>query len=681
MVNYIFLIVLFLLLPLSNVLSQDLYQEVDSLNKKIERLLKTDKEDAFLLADSLLRASAKSEWWFGIINAKHSLGHFHRLSGDYDLARSTIRENQNLIELHASEVPEYYQTTIQTILGVSYYHLAILDYYQGHYDMSVANTLKADSTYDLYLSNEPEKLTIYKNNLSTSAMLRGAVLYTQGKLDAAIPVFEQAILISHETGSEYNRVVSLINLGLLYKDKGDLKKSIEHQQEALNISQELNYSTLEANIQSSIGQVFYVMRDYERALGYGLRAYRNHQQADVKPGMAEVAANIGDNYKKLGHIDSARWYYDHSLALHRDMDQLDNQAYLLERIGGLLVETHQYDEALAFIDEGLDIVSDQSIPEEELLLTVAKAETQLGLGWDAQALITANKALQLAENTENIGFKKDVFGVAYSAYKANGLFEKALEFADNFSMLKDSLYTEEKAIDVARVEYRLALEEEKKLLEAEQNRQMLLVEQERERERLILYAALVGAVLLLIIAVILLRSYTIKKKSNALLAETNATLKKVSAKEAAALKEALLSKERELATLAMASHEKNKLLDSLEKTVTTFASRMDMDMKSSFQQMQKTINEGKNLDKSWDSFLHRFEDVYPGFFDGMKQNNPDLTVNELKLAAYIKIGMSNQEIANVSFLALGTVKSNINRLKKKLSLGPKDKIRDYLLAI
>ena len=80
-----------------------------------------------------------------------------------------------------------------------------------------------------------------------------------------------------------------------------------------------------------------------------------------------------------------------------------------------------------------------------------------------------------------------------------------------------------------------------------------------------------------------------------------------------------------------------------------------------------------------DSFLHKFENVHPQFFDSLKEDNPNLTINDLKLSAYLKIGMSNKEIANVTHLTLGSVKSSINRLKKKLKMGADDSIRDFVL--
>ena len=56
-----------------------------------------------------------------------------------------------------------------------------------------------------------------------------------------------------------------------------------------------------------------------------------------------------------------------------------------------------------------------------------------------------------------------------------------------------------------------------------------------------------------------------------------------------------------------------------------------------------------------------------------------MSVNDLKLCAYIKVGMDNKQIASASNLALATVKKNINRTKKKLGLNAEGSIRDFLV--
>ena len=128
----------------------------------------------------------------------------------------------------------------------------------------------------------------------------------------------------------------------------------------------------------------------------------------------------------------------------------------------------------------------------------------------------------------------------------------------------------------------------------------------------------------------------------------------------------------------MAAHEKNGLLKSLEQKLRFMEERMQDELKPNMKELKKTISNGYSLDESWDSFLHRFENIHPYFFKKLKNEQPSLSMDDLKLSAYLKIGMSNKEIANVTNLTTGSVKVKVNRLKKKLEMKPEENLRDFM---
>lgn len=81
----------------------------------------------------------------------------------------------------------------------------------------------------------------------------------------------------------------------------------------------------------------------------------------------------------------------------------------------------------------------------------------------------------------------------------------------------------------------------------------------------------------------------------------------------------------------------------------------------------------------WDQFVGHFIQVAPHFFEELKQRFPDLTPNEIKLCAYIRIGMSSKQIAQMLNLSPESVNKNRYRLRKKLGL-EKDTVLDEIIA-
>lgn len=97
--------------------------------------------------------------------------------------------------------------------------------------------------------------------------------------------------------------------------------------------------------------------------------------------------------------------------------------------------------------------------------------------------------------------------------------------------------------------------------------------------------------------------------------------------------------------------------------------------------VQKLIKSNINLDAQWDKFKIHFEQVHPNFFAKMQKSLPQLNENELRLCAYIKMRLGNKEIANLLNLSVKGMESARYRLKKHLSLSPKDDLNEFVRGI
>ena len=84
-----------------------------------------------------------------------------------------------------------------------------------------------------------------------------------------------------------------------------------------------------------------------------------------------------------------------------------------------------------------------------------------------------------------------------------------------------------------------------------------------------------------------------------------------------------------------------------------------------------------DLDKSWENFKIHFEEMHEGFFEKLDLAYDMLSIKERKISAYIKMGLGNFEISEITGTSDASLRKAINRLKKKLDLGPKDDIRKF----
>ncbi len=138
-------------------------------------------------------------------------------------------------------------------------------------------------------------------------------------------------------------------------------------------------------------------------------------------------------------------------------------------------------------------------------------------------------------------------------------------------------------------------------------------------------------------------------------------------------------KERELSSFVMKAHERNRVFELLLETTDKLSGQTSEGGKIYLKELKRNIKAQMSNENNWEHFVLQFEKVHPEFLNKLKSKYESLTINDLKLCAYIRIGLNNKEIANTSGIAYFSVKKNINRLKKKLGLSQHDDIRNFLL--
>ena len=74
-------------------------------------------------------------------------------------------------------------------------------------------------------------------------------------------------------------------------------------------------------------------------------------------------------------------------------------------------------------------------------------------------------------------------------------------------------------------------------------------------------------------------------------------------------------------------------------------------------------------DDRWLKFKHAFEKVYPDYLLNIKEQNPKLTENDLRLIALTKLGLSNRSMSDLLGVSLEGIKKAKQRLKKKWACG------------
>lgn len=82
-----------------------------------------------------------------------------------------------------------------------------------------------------------------------------------------------------------------------------------------------------------------------------------------------------------------------------------------------------------------------------------------------------------------------------------------------------------------------------------------------------------------------------------------------------------------------------------------------------------------------ESFFSNFEKLYPNFKVSLFKVSQNLTANELKLAAFLRLNLTSKEISKLLNVHPDSVNKARYRLRKKLNLSSKEGLTTYILNV
>jgi len=145
-------------------------------------------------------------------------------------------------------------------------------------------------------------------------------------------------------------------------------------------------------------------------------------------------------------------------------------------------------------------------------------------------------------------------------------------------------------------------------------------------------------------------------------------------------KEKIEHRNRELSTLTLHILNKNQILSEITGGLQTVKG-FDKQEQKTISNIQNIIDGNKVLDQDWEQFKMHFDGVHKGFFEKLENNYPDLTQNDIKLCAYIRIKLNTKEIARMLNVTIAAINKSRQRLKKRLELDIKQDLGEFISQV
>lgn len=139
-----------------------------------------------------------------------------------------------------------------------------------------------------------------------------------------------------------------------------------------------------------------------------------------------------------------------------------------------------------------------------------------------------------------------------------------------------------------------------------------------------------------------------------------------------------IAKSKEVANTTIHLVKKNELLQEIKSELNHIRQYAGGNLTGKeYQKLMHLINENITAQEDWQLFESSFHDVHESFMKKLKQKYPNLTRDDLVLAAYLKMNLSTKEIAPLFNLSIRGLENKRYRLRKKMGLDFEINLSDF----
>ena len=505
----------------------------------------------------------------------------------------------------------------------------------------------------------------------------GDILLQANRLDSAATVYGDALMFFQklEDGAPDSLLRSELNIAMVRANillAQDRYIEANEAYDAILVRADKNFELISAHATNNLGVLFLRLDDWVKASEFFTEAQKRYDALGELYNSTICEFNLGVIDQREDRLDAAlvrlRRVSETMAAQEAwgDFANANNEISRVYRRRGSFAEAEIY---LKLALETLD--SELMTPT----VPVALYRTEIYLnaaylyqltGRFADALEVAKQCMEVATGS---GLQDQIAQSALiisEVYEQEGKLDLAHQYLSTHLDYLNQIRRESSFKEIVQLEMRHELDQA--LQEAKLQR---LEEQAKEANQRFWLTAVLS--LSLLISIVLLWLFMAQRSRNAKreLERRNLELEK------SQLNQDLVYKKKELTTTMMYLLEKNQFLVTMAEELSEAKGEFS---KKNQTTIQRIINELlKNSSRAvWEEFEAHFKEVHFSFYEGLTRAYPDLTLNERRLCAFLRLNLTTKEISAVTHQSTQSINMARFRLRKKLRMEAEEDLIRFL---
>lgn len=310
---------------------------------------------------------------------------------------------------------------------------------------------------------------------------------------------------------------NLNGLAYIFRNQGNMAKSLENYLKALKISEEAGDNTGTAEILNNIGVLYDYQNDTDNALEYYGRSLKLLETTGDKIGMGFILNNIAYVYNVKQQTDKAIEFYQKSLAIRIELNDKRGMGESYNNLGSLYKDKQDFENAFIYLNKGLQLR--EEVQDKRGMANSYKNMCDLYLKQNKfkPALEFGLKSIALSKE---MGYPEMVMNAAdklSKVYKGMGDYHKALDNYELYITMRDSISNEKTRKEAIKTKFKYEYEkkaEADSIKVAEQRKTFDLRIEKEKTQKIALYVIIL---LTIIFSLFIYNRFRITKKQKQLI--------------------------------------------------------------------------------------------------------------------------------------------------------------------
>lgn len=495
--------------------------------------------------------------------------------------------------------------------------------------------------------------------------LSGDIYVTTDSLDQAKKYY--LLALGEFTESENFQALSGVYtvLGNISMVEGNSSQAMQYYLNALKLSQEKGINRRIPFLNMNIGTIHYNAGNLTEAQKYYTSSLEGFEKVSDTLNIARTLSNIGLTYMDLNDDKLAEEYFKQALQLFLSHKAYTDLGVIYQNLAFIEANKGDYQNAVSLVGKSLDYL-DLVDPNYAGPRIDKQAISMIALGQFYRRLKNLKEAHDWMLKAYKIGIKNNMVSViSESSLELSSLFEETNQSDSALFYLKIHLKNKVDLLNTEKVKKLASMEAELKYDQQLKEEELKRIEAEESQHRRNVFF-IIAIVILLLVALVLLLFLQLGRNKVARMELYRQNLQNE-----------LELRNKELTTHVMTQLKKNEFIleitGKLEKTLAD----ANPGNKPIIEKVIKEL-ESDQSGEVWKEFEIRFTQVHSDFYKKLVDRFPDLSPNELRLCAFLKLNLNTKEISSITKQSVNSIDVARSRLRNKLGLNKEDNLVAFL---